>query len=424
MGSILSKPLVQIMNFRSASPSIFRFAAVMALACSASTAAAGDDPPLAVFILAGQSNMQGHAHVRTFDAMALDPKTAPLLEEMRDAEGAPRVCEDVWISSVGLADDEKVGQLTAGFGAQAGGPKIGPEFTFGLEMQKRIDGPILIIKTAWGGKSLHTDFRPPGAAPFAFREDQLEKFAEQGKDIAQIKAEKAAASGHYYRLMVEHVQRVLADIRRVYPGYDAGQGFRLAGFVWFQGWNDMVDQGTYPQRGEPGGYDGYSELMAQFIRDVRQDLGAPELPFVIGVMGAGGPTGQYGADQQRYKAIHQSFRDAMAAPAALPEFRETVAAVLTENHWDMGRVALQEKEKSIKPQIEAIQAAIEEGAQSREDGQAAIDALYAKTFTPDELITLKDSVSNAEFHYLGSAKIMAPIGKGFAEALAELNDGQ
>ncbi|CAN5279460.1 hypothetical protein BH23VER1_BH23VER1_00580 [soil metagenome] len=70
---------------------------------------------------------------------------------------------------------------SAGFGAQARGPKIGPEFTFGLEMQKRIDGPILIIKTVWGGKSLHTDFRPPGAAPFAFRKDQLEKFAQQGK---------------------------------------------------------------------------------------------------------------------------------------------------------------------------------------------------------------------------------------------------
>ena len=43
----------------------------------------GGMKPLKVFILAGQSNMQGHAHVSTFDSMADDPKTAPLLKEMR-----------------------------------------------------------------------------------------------------------------------------------------------------------------------------------------------------------------------------------------------------------------------------------------------------------------------------------------------------
>ena len=59
--------------------------------------------PLKVFILAGQSNMQGHANISTFDSMADDPKTAPLLKEMRGPDGKPRVCEKVWISSVGCA---------------------------------------------------------------------------------------------------------------------------------------------------------------------------------------------------------------------------------------------------------------------------------------------------------------------------------
>src|SRR5262245_59533907 len=54
--------------------------------------------PLKVFILAGQSNMQGHANVSTLDAMADYPKAAPLLEEMRGPDGKPRVCERVWIS--------------------------------------------------------------------------------------------------------------------------------------------------------------------------------------------------------------------------------------------------------------------------------------------------------------------------------------
>ena len=79
--------------------------------------------PLKVFILAGQSNMQGHAKVETFDYIGDDPTTAPLLKEMRGADGKPRVLENVWISSIGCLGDaysdltEKTGQLTAGFGA-------------------------------------------------------------------------------------------------------------------------------------------------------------------------------------------------------------------------------------------------------------------------------------------------------------------
>src|ERR1043165_2503195 len=86
------------------------------------TAAADERPkPMKVFILAGQSNMQGHASLSTLDSMADDPKTAPLLKAMLDADGKPRVCEKVWISSVGCRGDaysdltEHKGKLTIGF---------------------------------------------------------------------------------------------------------------------------------------------------------------------------------------------------------------------------------------------------------------------------------------------------------------------
>ncbi|HOW73827.1 MAG TPA: hypothetical protein PKY77_24760 [Phycisphaerae bacterium] len=68
--------------------------------------------------------------------MADDPETAPILKEMRNADGTPRVCERVWISSVGCAGDgwsdviEQKGRLTAGFGTSP--EEIGPEFTFGI----------------------------------------------------------------------------------------------------------------------------------------------------------------------------------------------------------------------------------------------------------------------------------------------------
>lgn len=47
------------------------------------------------------------------------------------------------------------------------------------------------------------------------------------------RADKIAATGVYYRLMMEHVKKVLGDIKRVVPGYDPKQGYELAGFVWF-----------------------------------------------------------------------------------------------------------------------------------------------------------------------------------------------
>ena len=376
--------------------------------------------PVKVFILAGQSNMQGHAHVRTFDAMSLDSKTAPILEEMRNEDGTPRVCDRVWISSIGSSDEEQVGRLTAGFGAATRGPKIGPEFTFGIYMQKLLDEPIVIIKTAWGGKSLNTDFRPPSAGPYTFNELQLEAFKKQGKDMQAIQADKAKATGRYYRLMIEHVKKVLADLKQVYPGYDPGQGYELAGFVWFQGWNDMVDRATYPNRDKPGGYDRYSELLAHFIRDVRTDLSAPTMPFVIGVMGVGGPVARYRPDQQRYGSVHQNFRMAMAAPANSPDFQGNVVAVWTEKFWDMDVVELREKEKAIKPKVDAIHMAMKAGELSRDSGETTLDKLYAEAFTPRELVILKESTSNFDFHYMGSAKIVAQIGKAFAEAVADL----
>jgi len=56
------------------------------------------DKPLKVYILAGQSNMEGQAKVETFDYIGDDPATAPLLKEMRGPDGKPRVCERAWIS--------------------------------------------------------------------------------------------------------------------------------------------------------------------------------------------------------------------------------------------------------------------------------------------------------------------------------------
>ncbi|EMI21617.1 protein of unknown function acetylesterase, partial [Rhodopirellula maiorica SM1] len=77
---------------------LFWFTAFSLLWVSATLAADPAKRPIKVFILAGQSNMEGHAKVETFDYIGDDPATKPLLEKMQDDEGNPRVCEGAWIS--------------------------------------------------------------------------------------------------------------------------------------------------------------------------------------------------------------------------------------------------------------------------------------------------------------------------------------
>jgi alpha-galactosidase len=389
---------------------------LLLLLCSASSTLAHAEA-LQVYLLVGQSNMQGHAQVRTFPHLGMDPATAPLPAEMQNPDGSPTVCERVWISSLGTADQEQTGKLTVGFGAANNGPKIGPEFTFGLTIQKYVPGRILIIKTACGGKSLHTDFRPPRAGPYVFNDAELANIQKQGKNLDAVKAEKATATGVYYRLMIDHVKLVLADLKRVVPEYEAKEGYELAGMVWFQGWNDMVDGGTYPNRGKVGRFDAYSEVLANFIRDVRKDLAAPTLPFVIGVLGVGGPTAEYLPDQQRYLKDHQVFRDAMARPAKLQEFSGTVAAVLTERYWDRELTQLRAKENVLR---QAAKKSATGGKSTPAEERAAFEKLRAEQLSEHERTVLDTGVSNAEYHYLGSAKILGGIGKGLAEAMATL----
>lgn len=370
--------------------------------------------PLKVFVLAGQSNMQGHAEVRTLEHLAMNEATLPLLRLVCNEDQSPRVFDQVWISY--LSDDGvQQGNLTTGFGANKN--KLGPELAFGARMHELLDGPILIIKTAWGGKSLNTDFRPPNAGAYEFDEHVLKRWKEQSKDVETILADKREATGLSYRAMINHVQEVRRDISRVVPNYDFKQGHEVAGFVWFQGWNDLVDSDTYPQRDLPDGYFQYSVVLEHLIRDVRQDLATPDLPFVIGVLGVGGPVANFGSEQQRYEKIHQNFRDAMSAPANRPEFRGTVVNVLTEIYWDSELTELLSREERVK------QKSIDLTREQQLDENSArelLEQLRRNEFTERELETLAKAVSNQEYHYLGSAKILCQIGRAFADAMYEL----
>lgn len=395
---------------------LFLFTTFCLLSVSAALAADAEKRPIKVFILAGQSNMEGHAKVETFAYIGDDPATKPLLERMRDDEGNPRVSEGAWISYLtGRGDNngEGYGKLTAGYGSRSNpsenGGKIGPEFTFGLKMDEVYDEPVLIIKTAWGGKSLYYDFRPPSAGVYPRTE----------QDIARDRNPENG-SGHYYRLMIKHVKHVLSDIGRVCPEYDETQGYEIAGFVWFQGFNDMVNRDVYPplpKESSENRFAKYSEWMADFIRDVRSDLGAPKMPFVIGVMGVGG---------EKANADNLKFREAMAAPASLAEFRGNVTAVPTSPFWDEPLAAIQEKYESVRQMSYLLRTknknhANADGSMSEQEQREFLKKFESELISPAEVAMRQRGASNAGYHYLGCAKTFAEMGVAFADAILQMS---
>jgi hypothetical protein len=387
--------------------------------------------PLRVFILAGQSNMEGHADIHTFDYIGDDPATAPLLQQMRGTDGKPTVCDGAWISYLTAGEEDNFaisGKLTAGYGSLWGaspgklGEKIGPEFTFGLAMDAKLDEPVLIIKAAWGGKSLHTDFRSPSAGPYQLSSFQKENYPKQQghgipENFEQWKVEKAQATGVYYRLMIEHVKKVLEDPKQVIPGYIPDQGYQLAGFVWLQGFNDMVDGHVYPEHNSPDRFKLYTELLAHFIRDVRKDLDTPTLPFVIGVMGVGGLKDK--------SADILAFRKAMAAPSRMREFSRSVIAVETAPFWSEELGDIDEKREKIGQMRYFLDSKHQDhpnadGRMTEQQKSEYLKKYEAELISPSEVRLWQRGASNAGYHYLGCAKTFARMGQAFAEANLKL----
>ncbi len=264
--------------------------------------------PVRVFILAGQSNMEGHGIVPadpkhnggkgTLEFLAKDPSTARQFAPLLDAKGGWNKRNDVWINYL-----ERNGPLTAGYGAKPN--MMGPELGFGWVIGDALDEPVLLIKCAWGGKSLGVDFRPPSAGkpPYSLGE----------KNDAAV-AQDPAIIGRYYRETVTQTKAALANIRNLVPGSDGG--YVLAGFGWHQGWNDRINDKFTAE---------YESNMTHFIKDIRKDLGAPALPFVIAETGMGGLA------EKNPRAL--DLMKAQAAVAQHPEFKGNVAFVGTRAFW-------------------------------------------------------------------------------------------
>jgi alpha-galactosidase len=256
---------------------------------TASPLVAGDS--VKVFILAGQSNMEGHGKVNA-EPTANDGKgslkwlvekgdTAPRFRHLVDDDGQWIAREDVQVWYLG-----RTGNLAPGFGFREG--YIGPELGFGYVVGDAFDDHVLLIKLAWGGKSLARDFRPPSS----------------GGEV-----------GPYYQQLLKLTKEVLDNAEKFYPQY-ANRKLDLMGLGWHQGWNDRVNQAFN---------DAYEENLANFVRDIRKDLGVPNLPFVIA------ETGMSGWEEKHPRAL--SLMKAQAAVAEHDEFRGNVAFVGTRDFY-------------------------------------------------------------------------------------------
>ena len=206
-----------------------------------------------VFILAGQSNMEGYG---TIEDAENDPGSLiDIIENDVDGNwdeigelGNWNSLEDAYIYFANDGDTIRT-NVTVG---QGNGPNlIGAELMFAHQLDEYYEEPILIIKTAWGGKNLAVDFRPPSAG---------------------------GETGEYYNTMIQTIEEVTQSLETEFP--DIGTtDFEISGFTWFQGWNDGASDSFLNE---------YESNLYHLVNDVRNNLETPALPVVIANSGQGG----------------------------------------------------------------------------------------------------------------------------------------
>ena len=259
-------------------PNSFVLCVIVVLLVSLSIAQAADPPhggthakPVKVFILAGQSNMEGKGvvcmdHEKYYNGgkgnlvwSMQHSQSAKQMQHLRNEDGSWVERDDVmiWYKVKGKV---RHGKLTVGYTNFGGSSHIGPELQFGHVVGDALDEPVLLIKTAWGGKSLFADFRPPRAE---------------------------GDTGPYYTQMIEEVKEALATLE--------AKPYEIAGFVWMQGWNDMINKEATAQ---------YADNLVFLAQDIRKDLDAPELPIIIGELGNGG-NAKPGSGMANFRAQQQ-----------------------------------------------------------------------------------------------------------------------
>jgi alpha-galactosidase len=222
-----------------------QLALLLFLACTVSAAETRLKGPVKVFILIGQSNMNGRGHVDTLrDNLIKDlpDKYPPALMKIR---------EDVWVSGangIGISRQMTNVRLEPGFGQFK---YFGPELGFGHRMGDHFDEPVLLIKNIAGGTPLATHWTSPRMAKRTGRQGPL----------------KGRRAG--YQSTFAKVKTAVESLDTLIEGYDPSQGYQIMGVVWCHG---NADGGKLSAE--------YEDNLVDFITDLRDLFGIPELPFI------------------------------------------------------------------------------------------------------------------------------------------------
>ena len=272
------------------------------------------------------------------------------------------------------------GVLSVGYGKHA--QLSGPEYAFGISFERLVDGPVLIVKCAWGGTSVHVPWRPPSLAN---AETPIEKATRDAKNKAAAEdATKAGieftpkqpqtGTGACWQRAIAHIRNVLGHPGKYHPDYDPKAGYELTGLVWFQGWNDM---------GNPA----YGEQLVHFIKDFRKEVKEPELPVVCGLVGHSA-WAQTTFDGHVNSGMLYAARDA--------DVKGTVDIVNTVKYYPL--------ELGFKT---SVMTAFGEESDEYKKAEQVINC----------------SCSNSGLHYFGSAKFLCLAGNAMARSLANLMNG-
>lgn len=321
--------------------------------------------PLKVFILAGQSNMDGQANVRTVNFLGedKDPARAVMLKAFKPDGNSYMTRDDVWVANEGVYQ-----KLQPGFGGRSNynvlGNNIGPEYSFGYYMGEALDEQVLLIKYGPGGQSLCVNFRPPSAG------------VPTGKKPEEV--------GNQYRVLTGYVHETLDNLKAKFPSYDEKTGYEIAGFVWFQGYNDQFDE---------VGRKEYGSNLVHLIKDLRTEFKAPKMKVVVGVMGVNGVDNELGKQKD--------VRDGQRFINTVPELKGNARAI--------------ESAPLCNPEIVAIRTA---GWLNKQRD------LKKNPITPEEQAMLDRATSSQGYHYYGEGRFFLLLGKAFADTMLELSGNE
>lgn len=287
--------------------------------------AADQTKPIKVYIMLGQSNMLGFGRV--------GPKeTKGSLEYMVKEKGKyPHLVDDAgnWTTrqdvryvhvmdqrGVDYKDMEKFGDVRNEW--LVPNKSFGPELGCGHVLGQFHDEPVLLLKACIGNRSLGWDLLPPGSERFDFEGKTYAGY----KDIANFWDKGTEPkpvpwyAGRQYDADTAHAKSVLKNLEKYYPGYK-GQGYEVAGFLWWQGHKDQSAAlaGRYEQN------------LVHLIKSLRKDFDAPNAKFVVAT-GCGNP-GREGFGLQIAEAQLAVDGD----KGKYPEFKGNVKAVDVRPFW-------------------------------------------------------------------------------------------